>query len=179
MVSMTARTAASTEEMAETLTGRLRALARAHELIRSSLSSPSQQSRHTTLRILVESVLEAHAPSGDQLKIEGEEVPVGAGGATSLALVLHELATNAAKYGALSEPTGKVTISWHVADGKLFLTWIERGGPAVAGPPSRKGFGAELARMSARGQLGGDIAYAWTREGAEIMLRASLERLAA
>lgn len=179
MVGMTARTSASTAEMAETLTGRLRALARAHELIRSTISSPSQQARHTTLRVLVDSVLEAHAtPGGEQLRIAGPEIPVGPGGATSLALVLHELATNAAKYGALSEPTGSVSVSWRADDSKLILTWAERGGPTVSGPPSRKGFGAELARMSARGQLGGDIEYSWKHGGVEIVLRASLERLA-
>lgn len=179
MVGMTARTSNSTAEMAETLTGRLRALARAHELIRSTISSPSQQSRHTTLRVLVESVLEAHAtPGSSQLRIEGPEVPIGPSGATSLALVLHELATNAAKYGALLEPTGNVSISWHVEDSKLILNWLERGGPPLSGPPSRKGFGAELARMSARGQLGGDITYSWKREGLEIVLRATLDRLA-
>lgn len=61
----------------------------------------------------------------------------------------------------------------------MVLDWIERGGPPIAGPPQRKGFGAQLASMSARGQLGGDIQKTWHPEGVEIRLRASLERLEA
>jgi two-component sensor histidine kinase len=61
----------------------------------------------------------------------------------------------------------------------MVLNWIERGGPPISGAPQRKGFGVELARMSARGQLGGDIEKTWNPEGLEIALRASLERLEA
>lgn len=106
------------------------------------------------------------------------DAPAGPTGATSLALVLHELATNAVKYGSLSVSGGKLTIASRIADGTLTLIWIERDGPAIAGPPSHKGFGESLARMSARGQLGGDIAYVWNSEGVEITLNASLSRLA-
>jgi two-component sensor histidine kinase len=92
-------------------------------------------------------------------------------------LVIHELSTNAAKYGALLGPAGKVEIEWRTEGPDMILTWTERGGPAVSGPPSKKGFGAELARMSARGQLGGDISYDWKPEGVVIAVRAPLERL--
>ena len=179
MVGMTARTSSSPEQMAETLNGRLRALARAHELIRSSLTSPNQGSQNTSIAALIASILMPHAsPHGAQLAVSGPAVPVGPNAATSLALILHELATNAAKYGALMESSGKISIAWRIDGPNVVLTWTEAGGPRVAGPPSRKGFGVDLAQMSARGQLGGDIAYDWKTEGVVITLRTPLERLA-
>lgn len=181
MVGMTARTSATPSEMANTLTGRLRALASAHDLIRPSVSSENQRASTTRLDALVERILAAHISLDQkQIQLEGPEIAVGSSGAASLALVLHEVATNAAKHGALSRPTGSVAISWRLEEGGfMILDWIERGGPPIAGPPQRKGFGAELAHMSARGQLGGDIQKTWNSEGLEIRLRASLERLEA
>ncbi len=180
MVTMTARTSASTERMAETLTGRLRALAHAHELIRPTVASENQGSQNTTVAAMADRILAAHvSDNGKQVRLDGPDVAVGPSGATSLALVLHELATNAAKYGALSEPSGQVSISWRVEGQTMILNWIESGGPKVDGPPKRKGFGADLARMSARGQLGGEITHAWNAGGVEITLHASLERMAA
>lgn len=180
MVTMTARTSGTTERMAETLTGRLRALADAHELIRPTITSENQGSQHTTVAAMADRILAAHVSDhGKQVRLEGPDIAVGPSGATSLALVLHELATNAAKYGALSESSGQVSIRWRVEGPKMILNWIERGGPKIEGPPKRKGFGADLARMSARGQLGGEITHAWNSDGVEITLHASLERMAA
>lgn len=180
MVGMTARTATSPQQMASTLTGRLRALANAHDLIRPSVASEDQSSHFTNVRALVERILAAHISSGQsQVSLEGPEILVGATGATSFALVLHEVATNAAKHGSLSQATGRVSITWRIEEEHMVLTWLERGGPPIAGPPTRRGFGAELAQMSARGQLGGDIHKVWSPEGLEITLRASLERLQA
>lgn len=178
MVTMTARTAGGTEQMAESLRGRLKALASAHELIRPSVSSDTQKPEPTTVATLVSRVLAAHVSEPEtQLRLEGPDVALGPGGATSLALVLHELATNAAKYGALSDRAGRTDIFWRVDDGRLVLAWKETGGPAIAGPPAKKGFGAELARMTAKGQLGGSFEENWRPEGVEIKLTAMLERL--
>ena len=180
MIGMTARTATSPQQMAATLTGRLRALASAHDLIRPSVASDNQSPHFTNVGALAERILAAHISSGQaQVSLEGPEILVGSTGATSFALVLHEVATNAAKHGSLSQATGRVSITWRIEEGHMVLTWIERGGPTISGPPSRKGFGAELAQMSARGQLGGDIHRVWNPEGLEITLRASLERLLA
>jgi two-component sensor histidine kinase len=76
--------------------------------------------------------------------------------------VVHELATNAVKYGALSVSTGRIDIGGERAGDALALTWRERGGPAVAGPPERKGFGDLMTARTVSGQLGGAIAYHWT-----------------
>jgi PAS domain S-box-containing protein len=180
MVTMTARTSGTTERMAETLTGRLRALAQAHELIRPGVALDDQQAAHTSVSAMIDRILAAHVSDrAQQLHMDGPDILVGPTGATSLALILHELATNAAKYGALSEPAGQVSISWRAEGPEMILTWTERGGPAVEGPPQRKGFGADLARMSAKGQLGGGVSHDWRPEGVAIILRASLERLSA
>ena len=180
MIGMTARTTSSTQEMAQALTGRLRALASAHDLIRPNVASEDQQAHHTHVGKLVEKILAPHISAGEgQIKLEGPDILVGTTGAASLALVLHEVATNAAKHGALSRDTGRIAVSWQVEGEHMVLNWIERGGPPISGPPQRKGFGADLAHMSARGQLGGDIAKSWNPEGLEIVLRASLERLEA
>ncbi len=180
MVSMTARTSSSTKEMAEALTGRLRALAAAHDLIRPNVASENQKASYTAVGKLIETILAAHVSRAEgQISLDGPDILVGSGGAASLALVLHELATNAAKHGSLSHDDGRIAISWREEEGHMVLTWIERGGPPISGPPGRNGFGADLAHMSARGQLGGDIQRSWHPDGLEITLRASLERLQA
>ncbi|MDP3493547.1 MAG: HWE histidine kinase domain-containing protein [Hyphomonadaceae bacterium] len=179
MVTMTARTSGTTEIMAQTLSGRLRALAHAHQLIRPTIASEDQKAMHTTVAVMADRILAPHVSNRElQLGLEGPEVSVGPNGATSLALVLHELATNAAKYGALSESKGQVSLAWRIEGRAMVLNWVERGGPAIEQPPQRKGFGADLAQMSAKGQLGGTIDYAWNPLGVEIELRVSLDRLA-
>jgi two-component system CheB/CheR fusion protein len=111
--------------------------------------------------------------------IEGPEVPIRGEAITSFALVLHELATNAAKYGALSTPQGRVRVSWTIEDGQLALIWEERGGPAILAAPQREGFGSLLARRSASGNLKGSIAFEWEPEGLTVRLSADQARLTA
>ena len=102
MITMTAKGATSPQAMAATLRGRLHALARAHELIRSAITSGHESTGTTSLEELVSSVMAPHlVPDGRQLLLAGDAVPLGVSSATSLAFILHELATNAAKYGAL------------------------------------------------------------------------------
>ena len=84
-----------------------------------------------------------------RLALRGPDVVLPAETATQVGLVLHELGTNAAKYGALSTPTGEISIVWTVSRGKLYLTWRERGGPSIDTPPTHKGFGTALIVSSA------------------------------
>ena len=88
-------------------------------------------------------------------------MPVPATAAQPIAMVAHELATNAAKHGALSRPGGRVAVSWRLAGGALRLRWEESGGPEVAGPPARRGFGSRMIEANIRGQLGGAVSAAW------------------
>ncbi|TNC15993.1 PAS domain S-box protein [Methylobacterium terricola] len=84
--------------------------------------------------------------------------------ALSIAMALHELATNAVKYGALSVPAGQVTLSWSVGEGRLSLRWQERGGPSVV-PPTRTGFGSRLIERSLARELDGTVSLSFPREG--------------
>ncbi len=85
--------------------------------------------------------------------------------AQTIAVALHELATNAAKYVALSVPTGHLKVEWwRAGDSKLVLRWTEMGGPAVE-PPTRKGFGTRVMQSMIQGQLNGETTFDWRAEG--------------
>jgi two-component sensor histidine kinase len=106
-----------------------------------------------------------------RIRVAVERMGVGEASATGIALIIHELATNSVKYGALSAPTGTLDIS-SVTDGEhIVLTWLERGGPAVAAPDGLSGFGSQLVKRSVTGQLGGSIDYDWSEGGLIITLR--------
>lgn len=81
------------------------------------------------------------------------------------------------KYGALSSPTGTLDLTSAADDGKVILTWLERGGPDVTAPDAVEGFGSKLIRRSVAGQLGGSIDYEWSAEGVIITLKMSRDRL--
>jgi len=179
VVSLSARSAESTGEMATTIQGRLGAMASSHQLVRPPRIGMVAEKPTTTLAKIVDTVLKPYVDRNDAMRIEidGPDVTVGGDAVTSLAMILHELATNAAKYGSLSGSAGHVHVGWRIAGAKLALSWTERGGPAIAGPPAREGFGSLLARRSARGQLDGQLSYDWNRKGVTVILEAATERL--
>ena len=183
MVALSARSATTPKELAQTIQGRLGALASAHQLVRASPSANQAIKQETTLGELVRKVLSPFAdPAGTgdstRTEIDGPEIAVGAEAATNVALVMHELATNAAKYGALSVPGGRVHISWASEEGRLALSWEEKGGPVITGPPEREGFGSILARRSVSGGLNGDLTFQWNPTGLVVFVSAKMERLA-
>ena len=90
--------------------------------------------------------------------------------ATSVALLFHELATNAAKYGALATAAGRVELATRRDDDRFILTWTEIGGPAIEAPPERQGFGSSLASLSVEGQLGGRLHREWAADGLRIVV---------
>jgi len=183
MVTLSAKSATTPRELAATLQGRLGALASAHQLIRPRISVAQAITRETTLGELVRTVLAPYAdPAGTsdstRTEIDGPEIAVGAQAATNLALVVHELATNAAKYGALSVPGGRVRVSWAVDNGRLAFSWEEKDGPVITGPPEREGFGSVLARKSVSGGLRGDFTFNWNPGGLVVLVSTETERLA-
>jgi len=183
MVRLSARLATTPKELAATIEGRLGALASAHQLIRPRHSAPGATKRESTLGELIRKVLSPYAdPAGTgdsaRTEIDGPEIAVGLEAATNVALFVHELATNAAKYGALSVPGGRVRISWAVAKGRLALSWEEKDGPVLTGPPEREGFGSVLARKSVNGGLRGDLTFHWNPAGLVVLVSAETERLA-
>lgn len=178
MVSMTARTAKDPKEMANALRGRLGALSRAHELVQPAVTSHHGIGSEVELAHLCEAVIEPYRQGGvSRIAIEGPDVPVGSNATTSLALVLHELATNAGKYGSLSQPEGHLSLRWTVHDSLVDFLWIETGGPMIKGAPEFEGFGTQLSQRSIAGQLGGTLDREWLTEGLRVHMTLPLNRL--
>ena len=179
MVSMTARSAPSVEAMAEALRGRLSALAKAHDLIRSALGGEPGKGQSTSLRALIEKIVQPHlAVARDpRLSVEGPAITLGESASVGLALIFHELATNAAKYGALATVEGRISVAWTVAGEDLDLVWKEEVGGAGITPPTTEGFGSELAHATASDQLGGGIGFDWQPGGLIVHLTARMDQL--
>jgi len=145
--------------------GRVEALARAQ----SSLARRKWEG--AALRDVVKAELAALA-APDAFALAGPSVLLPPEQVQAASMILHELATNARKYGALSAPGGAVSVVWTAADGKLSLTWSETGGPRVAAP-RKAGFGSRLIRRLVR-QLDGELSYEWRAEGLRAQLTAPL-----
>ena len=176
VITLSARTARSPEDLAEQVRNRLRALSRAHDLTLPDLKR-EQAERSTTLRALAETIVSPYVETDrGRVAMEGPDVVVAGHAVTSLALLLHELATNAAKYGALSVPAGHVDIDWSVEEGILSLRWTERDGPPTSSD-GHAGFGAWLVDGTIKNQLQGQIERRWETEGLVIVMCVPLERL--
>lgn len=181
MARITARTTTTKEEMIEVLTGRLHAMADAHALVRRNFGEARSMPRSSDLATLVKTVLKPHdtsrrdAPS--RFRVTGPDVFCADKAMNGLALICHELATNAAKYGALTVDEGRVDVSWQVADGMLILQWTERGGPAIDNPPLTSGFGSTLAQNTITRQFSGTLDCDWQRGGLVVTITLPLDRL--
>jgi two-component sensor histidine kinase len=103
---------------------------------------------------------------------------VGEAAATTLALVIHELATNSLKYGALSSATGTLDVSCALHESEVVVVWTERGGPPVVAPTGTGGFGSKLVQRGMAAQLGGSIAADWQEDGVVVTLQMTRDRLA-
>lgn len=150
--------------------GRISALARVHTILSLSSWQGAEISR------LVDEELAPYARAG-QIKLSGMEVQLQPATAQTLALALHELVTNSAKYGALSALSGQLAIKWQVDDNVLAVTWEESGGPVVL-PPTTRGFGTRSLIASVETQLGGQTAFDWRPEGLVCRLTVPLVRQA-
>jgi PAS domain S-box-containing protein len=151
--------------------GRIGALARVHTIL--SLSSW----QGAEIASLAEEELAPYA-SGDQIVLAGPKIRLQPTTAQTLALALHELVTNSAKYGALSTLSGRLSLTWEVQAGVLQMTWEERHGPAVE-QPVRHGFGTTSVIASIESQLGGKACFEWRLEGLICRLTVPLEGAAA
>jgi two-component sensor histidine kinase len=176
LVTLSARTAVTPKELAHKVGERLGALSRAHALT-LPIQAKEPVSQSAMLQDLIATIIspfEGQTSAGKaRIAVSGIDMPITGQAVTSFALLLHEFATNAAKYGALSVPAGHVEIAVCDADGRLELTWRERGGPPVAEPVA-EGFGSLLARTTVTGQLNGQIARQWLPEG--LLIRLSIDR---
>jgi PAS domain S-box-containing protein len=148
------------EGLKRAIEGRIQALANVHRLFVESRWMGAE------IHNLIQDELMAYSQDGEaRVQIDGPKVLLEPNAAQGIAVTLHELATNAAKYGALSVPEGKVRVEWsRAADGRLVLRWSETGGPP-AKPPTRQGFGSRVMKSMIQSQLKGAMHLDWRAEG--------------
>lgn len=151
---------------------RLIALANAHDLL------TEENWGGASLERVVQDATDHLAGDADRFDIAGEPVHLVPRAALALAMALHELGTNAGKYGALSVEGGRVSIAWRIEGDLLRLEWRERGGPPVA-PPSRRGFGSRLIERGLEADLGGRVALLFEPDGVRCEIEATLATLRA
>ncbi len=171
LTSITSRNASSTEDMARQLTNRLTALGRAHDLVRPL---PGQGRKDALLGDLISVLLSPYDDLGafsGRIRVSVPRMAVGEAAATTLALIIHELATNALKYGALSSDEGTLDVSSPSHEDEVVVVWTERGGPPVASPTGQGGFGSKLINRAMSAQLGGSISCDWAEEGVIVTLK--------
>lgn len=148
---------------------RVRAIADSFDMLRRS------EWEGGTLREVVEKTLVMYPP--ERRQVEGPELAVGPKSTLALSLALHELATNSAKYGAFSVPTGTLRVTWSSDGSTLVLVWKEQDGPAVHSP-EKTGFGTRMVTTALAADLGATVALDYAADGLECRISASLERLA-
>lgn len=178
LVSLSARQAPEHKSFAGKIRQRIAALARAHEFVRPHSDASRQTSKTVTLHALVAEILSPYpAHEEGRIAIAGDDVGVDDRSATPLALLIHELATNATKYGALSDERGRVDLTTRSEGEELVLEWREADGPTLPGVPDRAGFGTVLSELSIQGQLGGQLTRDWREDGLRVIVRVPAENL--
>ena len=179
LVTLSGRTAQTPDETVKAIRERLAALSVAYDLTLPEITDAGRGiSRATTLHALLHTVMAPFSDrrNGGSVAANGPNVQLTGSAVTSFALLLHEFATNACKYGALLRAGGCVNVDWSTVNGELVLVWNERGGPHLEGKPQREGFGSVLSQAMVK-QLGGQISRDWKLEGLSIRLLVPLERL--
>jgi two-component sensor histidine kinase len=148
----------SMDEFIQTLDGRIQSMATAHSLL--------SQSRWTGagLADLARHQLDPYTTEANTT-VQGPNVMLTAAATQAVAMVLHELVTNAAKYGALSSPSGRVSVEWEAPEGTLSIAWRETGGPPVAAATPQSGYGTSLIRDLIPHELGGTVDLVMAPEG--------------
>jgi len=149
----------SIESYVSTVEGRIAALSTAHALL-----AESRWEGASLNRLVDEELAPYRSGESERITISGPAVFLRPETAQIIALVLHELATNAVKYGSLSDPTGKIKLSWQCDQSKLSLQWEESGGPPVT-PPTIKGYGTKVITASIQQQLNGTASFDWRPAG--------------
>jgi PAS domain S-box-containing protein len=186
IIAVSARSATTPKEYAANLRGRLEALSLAHDLILPKIPSKAisraEKAEPTGLGALLEKILSPYTGKQDdydkaRVITNGPAVALGPNTVTTFALIIHELATNSAKYGSLSVEQGRLRVSWSCDDDTLQMIWEETGGPTITAPPNSEGFGTALSNHSVRVQLRGALKHEWNEAGLTVELSVPLERL--
>ncbi|MGG5822925.1 HWE histidine kinase domain-containing protein [Falsiroseomonas sp. HW251] len=173
------------EGYAQAIEGRVGAIARAHTILAAG------QWESAAMRDVVQAELAAFQPGSagtiegarpeQRVVVDGPDIALAPDAVQAMSMVLHELATNATKYGALSVLAGRVWVTWWVdsRSGKLTVIWRERDGPRVDGTPARRGFGSRVVEATVEKQLGGRVARVWEEGGLVCVMTVPLARAAA
>jgi PAS domain S-box-containing protein len=164
LVSLTTRHHPGFEGAGSELQQRILALGRAHDFVRGTTHGGTKHSDLVGMLRVILTPYQNH--QGERVRISGPQIEIDDRSATPLALFVHELATNAAKYGALSVPEGVISLTVEHGD-NILIRWQEQNGPAVT-PSTEEGFGARLIEMSIVRQLGGTVEYDWRQDGLEV-----------
>jgi two-component sensor histidine kinase len=177
MVRLSAKGTDSAEVLAEALSGRLIAMAAAHGLVRREQVSGEL----VTLDSIFAAILKPYAAKGSaesrRITLVGPSVQCGETAASGLALILHELATNAAKYGALASEEGQLEIEWKLKEESLQVMWRETGCALVGEQPPSIGFGTNLIDRTTKVQFGGTFERLWLAEGVACTISVPRQKL--
>jgi len=150
----------TSDDLKQLIEGRIDALAKVHGLFVQSRWAGAEL--HT---LATQELLPYSGETEGRVRIDGPAIMLEPNTAQTIAISLHELATNSAKYGSLSAADGRVEIVWsRTADGRLSLRWIEAGGPTVT-PPTHRGFGTSIMENIIAGQLRGEVRFDWRDQG--------------
>ncbi|MET4697033.1 two-component sensor histidine kinase [Constrictibacter sp. MBR-5] len=192
LLRLSAHAASDKDELVQLMSGRLQALATAHALVRPAFRGPVRGDRDhagaakaaghdldTLIRTIVSPYERSGTEQGSRFAIAGPGVSCGEQSSNGMALVLHELATNAAKYGALTTEHGRIAVDWRLSEGKLALQWEETGGRPIEAEPASTGFGGSLVRTIVQHQFDGTLSYDWRGDGITVRIAVPADRLSA
>lgn len=178
LIGLSARQNEELRPLAAELQDRIAALGRAHEFARPHSEQSRPVTIASTLQGLLSEILKAYpAQAQGRLTIHGDDPEIDDRSATPIALVFHELATNSAKYGALSSELGTVAITIGARQNAIALSWIEADGPEISSEPETTGFGTKLVQLAITQQLAGSITRLWDRTGLRVNMEIAADRL--
>jgi len=180
LIRMTSRSTPGFAKPAAELQDRIAALGRAHEFVRPHSEYSRPHPAEVSLRNLLGDILGPYPSlSEGRIVISGGDFAIHDRAATPVALIIHELATNSLKYGALSREAGTVRITISISAEFITLLWVEDGGPVITEPPELSGFGSRLTSLAVEQQLGGSLERQWLPQGLRLEMLLRCDRLTA
>ena len=178
IIALSARSYPQMKPFADQLRNRISAMGKAHDLVRPHSQASRQAVGQSSLRSLIMQLVAPFEQDGrNRVVFDGADTPIDDASATPFALFVHELATNAAKYGALSAADGHVSVHGEGDETTYRLVWKETGGPLLGAAPATEGFGSRLIALSVEGQLGGKLSRTWEKDGLKVELAVPIASL--
>ena len=177
LVALSARRFPEAADFSRDLRDRIVSLGRAHDFVRPHAAAGQGAGLTQLSELLAELLRPYRTDDARRVGIHGDDATIDDQAATPLALIFHELATNAAKYGGFSRPEGRVTITCERTRRDLIVEWVETGGPRIKGAATTEGFGSTLSKLSVETQLGGKLTRDWRSEGLVVRLELPLTSL--